>query len=238
MGREVDLIRDSLYSTYTRDAVLKWNRQSQFDERWGRQVDDSIGTAELVKNSGFHSSIYKDLDIPRDMIAFRGTEFTNGNQELKIDVIANIINAFFGSSIQYGEAREVALQADLFLMHPTDKILFTGHSLGGGLASEAAVTLGPLDAEAVTFNSAGIELEPGQSDTEVTAIYSDTDPLSWIQDRPRIQSVLAVSVEAVNIPVPDAVGLRIGLPFAGFHPIFPVCMALSNNDVALCDVSN
>ncbi|MFY0632985.1 MAG: PAAR domain-containing protein [Vannielia sp.] len=62
------------------------------------------------------------------------------------------------------------------------KVRYTGHSLGGGMASAAATASGD---PAYTFNAAGLHensMEGGDPDADVQAYYLRTDPLNRLQD--------------------------------------------------------
>jgi type VI secretion system secreted protein VgrG len=81
-------------------------------------------------------------------------------------------------------------------------VLYTGHSLGGGLASAAAVVTGR---SAVTFNAAGLNertverflgAAPSMTNENIQAYYVVGDAVSLLQD---------------FTPLPNAVGQRIPL---------------------------
>jgi hypothetical protein len=98
---------------------------------------------------GFKAGIYRDhAGGPLDyIIAFAGTEIHNLD-----DAIANLDNFFHNGAIQHHSA-----MATTYLLHKYVSELgglqATGHSLGGGLASVAALA---ASIHADTFNAAGV----------------------------------------------------------------------------------
>ena len=102
----------------------------------------------------------------------------------------------------YDRAQDVANRVDL---KSGGQVSFTGHSLGGGLASAAAVSTGQ---PATTFNAAGLShstvSEPKPA--AVDAYYVDGDVLSGAQDnRGAVIGGVAGALSATG-PVGEAVG--------------------------------
>ncbi|MDD2883231.1 MAG: hypothetical protein PHQ58_22705 [Rhodoferax sp.] len=134
--------------------------------------------------SGYFGALYRNAGDGTFIYANRGTEGPD-----KLDVRANILQAFGFESGQYTKAMEVA--RDLRATYG-DKLSFTGHSLGGGLASAQALVTG---LPATTFNAAGVNPETvrrvlgsafggawARGGSLVSAYYVQGDPLSAIQD--------------------------------------------------------
>jgi len=97
-----------------------------------------------------------------------------------------------------------------------DNLRFTGHSLGGGIASAAAVVTG---LRATTFNAAGLHSNTvgrynrslSNAPNLIRAYYSSLDVLSFGQ--------------AIT-PLPNAAGRRISLGPAGFHGMGGICSTI------------
>jgi hypothetical protein len=104
-------------------------------------------------------------------------------------MIANAGQALFGSSDQYDKSIDYA---KIISKNLGDKELtFTGHSLGGGLASANAIA---TDKKAFTFNAAGLTAATKHKasgsywgsfksyENLITAYQLTTDPLTILQD--------------------------------------------------------
>ncbi|MGQ0710283.1 MAG: hypothetical protein ACT4NV_11090, partial [Rhodoferax sp.] len=134
--------------------------------------------------SGYFGALYHNADSGQAIYANRGTEGLD-----KLDVRANVLQSFGLESGQYTKAMRFA--QDLKEIYG-DKLSFTGHSLGGGLASAQALVTG---LPATTFNAAGVNPETvrrvlgsgfggawARGGSLVSAYYVQGDPLSAIQD--------------------------------------------------------
>lgn len=199
-------------------AAAGWTRlQAQGDhlvDGNGRQI--AIDPAMLEDaTSGFRASIYQNPE-GHYVVAYAGT-----NPSERADIGADAGQAFGLDTTQYNQAIALARKAQGTL--GTGNVVFTGHSLGGGLASAAALA---TNASAVTFNSAGLSNETLRSlgfnpnavrdqvadSGQVRRYVVDGDPLTLAQqDLP--------TVPLVGSP-PNAVGheLRVAAP-AGTIPI-------------------
>lgn len=140
--------------------------------------------------SGFRSALYAHEESGRYVLAFAGTDPIEHG-----DHVNNINQALSLSSIQYTQAVSLAVDVKESLHDFTGtKLTLVGHSLGGGLASAAAIASA---SRAVTFNAAGLsgrqltlglhrgtvswlEVSPGSS--YVSAYYTSDDWLSKLQD--------------------------------------------------------
>ncbi|MES2635529.1 MAG: LysM peptidoglycan-binding domain-containing protein [Pseudomonadota bacterium] len=134
--------------------------------------------------SGYFGALYRNVENDSFIYANRGTEGPD-----KLDVRANILQAFAFESAQYTKAMEIA--RDLRTVFG-NQLSFTGHSLGGGLASAQALVTG---LPAATFNAAGLNPETirrvlgsgfenawARGSSLVSAYYVIGDPLNQIQD--------------------------------------------------------
>jgi len=144
--------------------------------------------------SGFEFGLFKDEEGL--IVAFRGT---GGNGVLS-DWITNIKQAFGFPTEQFNLAVSLASQVSAAI--PTgSSLLFVGHSLGGGLASAAALA---THRHAVTFNASGLssgtikrfDLDPSRANGLITAFHTAGDILTFLQDA---------------TPLPGAVGARVTL---------------------------
>lgn len=115
---------------------------------WTRLSDAQLEAADIDPASlndtstGFRAAIYQDGkgDV---VLAFKGTSGLN-------DWKADATQALGLNTAQYDQAVALATKAKVAF---GDNLVLTGHSLGGGLASTAAVV---DDIPAVTFNAAGV----------------------------------------------------------------------------------
>ncbi len=170
----------------------------------------SLGIAQLESYSrtstftGFAGEVYYNSVQNMFVMAFRGTE--NSIQ----DIITDMLQAVTGMSLQYNNAVKYGKQ--LVESVGVDNVMFTGHSLGGGLASAAAVATG---APAVTFNAAGLShLRGREYSPSVTAYYVENEILNGIQNttwlpdaygdryyiRPAASDVLLSSIDRHRMP--------------------------------------
>ena len=168
--------------------------------------DFGLPNARIKGDDGFLGGLFVKGD--KLVFVFGGT-----NPASLADWWTNVKQAFGFETSQYkqaaGYARDVAGHIG------TGSLRFTGHSLGGGLASIAAHVTGH---PATTYNAAGLHsntiaryssgsgLSNGAS--SIHAYHSSFDVLSILQ---RIT------------PLPDAVGQRIPLGRAGVHGMGGVC---------------
>ncbi|WP_294331886.1 Mbeg1-like protein [uncultured Sphingomonas sp.] len=146
---------------------------------------------------------------PDYVVSFRGT--TDGS-----DWKANAQQGVGLPSDQYSRA---LLLAKAIGRHPEAQVTITGHSLGGGLASAAALASGR---DAQTFNAAGLSdatIRQAQSirgDTpapKISAVYVRGEILSAIQDGgDRVAGAILGGIPgAILADAPEAYGTRIPL---------------------------
>ncbi|PSQ16495.1 hypothetical protein BRD00_10920 [Halobacteriales archaeon QS_8_69_26] len=132
--------------------------------------------------SGFFAALYRNPATDETVLAFRGSN----PLELADWTEANLPNALNQPSKQYRRAIELAND----VASEYENVTFTGHSLGGGLASAASMATGR---EAVTFNAAGpapeqmLELDTtdlltADPEEDVTAYVVRGDVVNWAQD--------------------------------------------------------
>ncbi|MBS7457148.1 Mbeg1-like protein [Coralloluteibacterium stylophorae] len=121
-------------------GIAGWNRLDD-----GELMAAGIDPAALEDSStGFRAAIYTNGDGDH-VLAFAGTDATSLR-----DWAANLGQGLGMDTSQYNQAVALAKDAKLAF---GDDLVITGHSLGGGLASSAAIA---TDSAAVTFNAAGL----------------------------------------------------------------------------------
>lgn len=146
---------------------------------------------------------------PNYVVSFRGT--TDGS-----DWKANARQGVGLPSDQYGRA---LLIAKAIRRHPDAQVTITGHSLGGGLASAAALASGR---DAQTFNAAGLsDATIRQAETmrgnapapKIAAFYVRGEILSAIQDGgDRVAGAILGGIPgALFADAPEAYGTRMPL---------------------------
>lgn len=171
-------------------------------------------------STGFRAAIYQNPQ-GQYVVAYAGTD----PSELP-DIGADATQAFGLETKQYNQAISLAKKAEVAF--GDGNVVFTGHSLGGGLASAGALA---TDASAVTFNAAGLSNETlrglGFNPNAVRDQVADSgqvrrytvnsDPLTLAQ-----QDIPAIPIPftPLTISPPNAVGheLRIALP-EGTKPV-------------------
>ncbi len=128
---------------------------------------------------GFSAGVFEDAASNTVYVAFAGTELTSVS-----DWMTNAQRGFGGDPAQYHLADMVGLAAKQTYEAQGKKVVFVGHSLGGGLAMRASRTTG---LEAIVFNSDGIpashmEQMTQQDHARIQNIFVADDPLhlpSW-----------------------------------------------------------
>lgn len=177
-------------ASYSKTAPKGWEIVNPEDLGWK-------GSQQGHDKSGFEAVLYRNQDTGEYAYTFCGT---NDDQEWVHTNGAQLIGL---TNQQY----EFAIYNTKMLKEYVgdSKLTIIGHSLGGGLASAAAVVSG---LEAITFNAAGVnpatltrwdvqKCEIGNIAKKlVTAYYMEHDILSFLQD---------------NSPAPNALGNRIML---------------------------
>lgn len=139
--------------------------------------------------SGYKAAIYKKENTY--FVAYRGTEIKLNDIKADMDLGVGEVNQQF----KLASKLATTLQKNL---PPNAKMVVTGHSLGGALASIAAAATG---AKTYTFNSAGMhpaifkELGLDTKNTNnITAFYAQNDPLSWVQDNRKLVAALLTPI--------------------------------------------
>ncbi|MGN7727171.1 Mbeg1-like protein [Luteimonas sp. 22616] len=119
----------------------------------GREIP--IDPALLSTGNGFDAAIYQN-DQGQYVVAYRGTD--NWGLTNPGDADDNGLQGLGFETGQYSDAIALAQRAEQ--VFGDGNVVVTGHSLGGGLASAAALATG---ASGVTFNAAGLSNETLES---------------------------------------------------------------------------
>ncbi len=119
---------------------------------WHKASDEELAAFGLSpeelhpQGSGFNAEIYiSDVPGAKPVMAFEGTDFSDPN-----DVNADVAQALGEPEEYYNRAMNLATQIS---QRTGGEVEFTGHSLGGGLATAASQVTG---AQAIVSNPAGV----------------------------------------------------------------------------------
>jgi hypothetical protein len=186
------------------DAFRRWRRNPDYQ----RYVKDRLELADLAYGvggkdipdgwevvdeypgtDGFSATVFRNPDTKEVVISYRGT-----NPEERDDIREDALNAANLPSSQGRQAIELARHvADDPALAGYD-VSYTGHSLGGSLASTASIATG---SPATTFNAAGVgggnydqALDAGgkgKSEKQIVNYYTNLDPLTATQDLFEVQ---------------------------------------------------
>ncbi len=143
-GRDADYARLAQAAYEEGDPIPDGWRKVDADELKKLGIDPS----ELDTANGMQATIYQNAD-GKYVLAFRGTE---PSRQPALD-IANDIEGGVATSPQVVDA--INLSTKLAKAVGRENVDFTGHSLGGELASAGALATG---GKAVTFNAAGLSV--------------------------------------------------------------------------------
>jgi hypothetical protein len=163
---------------------------------------------------GFKAMVYQDYITGKDqyVLTFGGTD---DKTLFAGDWSNNISQAVGASGPQYNEAITIARKLVQNPNIPKDHLVVTGHSLGGGLASVAAI-IGNFPGD--TFNAAWLSMNtlgsdplfgPGAANRPVDAFYTDYDILT------NFQFWMAIPLVRVGAPVPLDSPFDVDMALAG-----------------------
>ena len=187
-GRDADYARLAQAAYETGDPIPDGWRKVDAEELKKLGIDPS----ELDTESGMQASVYQNAD-GKYVLAFRGTELgltVQGAKDVGNDILGGTVTSF-----QVNDA--ISLSTKLAKAVGRENVDFTGHSLGGELASAAALATGGA---AVTFNAAGLsdtsqalargkcidnfgyDAQAPKDGSNVKAYSFVLDPLNGVQD--------------------------------------------------------
>src|SRR3546814_1531109 len=121
------------------------------------RTDTLFPYTTLFRSNGFDAAIYQN-DQGQYVVAYRGTD--NWGVANPGDADDNALQGMGFETGQYSDAIALAQRAEQ--VFGEGNVVVTGHSLGGGLASAAALATG---ASGVTFNAAGLSNERSEEHT-------------------------------------------------------------------------
>ncbi|MFL0356388.1 hypothetical protein ACI5KX_07885 [Erythrobacter sp. GH1-10] len=191
------------------------------------ELRDRLGISnpnEMLEPDGsdFRARVYKkgEGDNAEYVIGYRGTQTGS-------DWKQNLIQGSGGQSDSYDRAKRLAAVTDAHGEANGNPVSFTGHSLGGGMASAASAHTGR---PASTFNAAGLNANTvggayPDPPAPTNAYFTPTDPLSAMQDnrRPLLAGITAgVSyIPVVGPALASGLGAWVGGNEATGTPVLP-----------------
>jgi hypothetical protein len=171
----------------TQGAPEGWTRVT------GDQLPPELRNATFESGTGFYAALYRSDIDGSYVLTYRGTEMTTWQDW----VLGNGQNVGMPSP-QYAQAVNLAHQVEAAY---GNNVSFSGHSLGGGLASAAALATGrPAD----TFNAAGIHND--------SYLYYGLDRgNAGLIDAYRVNGEILTTAQQWT-PLPNAPGNAINMP--------------------------
>ena len=151
--REGEAGRDA---DYARLAQAAYETGDPIPDGW-RKVDAEelkklgINPFYLNPGNGMQASVYQNAD-GKYVVAFRGTELGLTLEGAK-DLFSDYLGGTYTGMVSPQVLSAIALSTKVAKAVGPENVDFTGHSLGGELASVAAIATG---GQAVTFNAAGV----------------------------------------------------------------------------------
>ncbi len=153
-------------------------------------------------NTGFRAMLYQSRDTQEIVVVYRGVRKSNLIRDSQTCLSQGL---GFGAAAYQQAIKLAKAVAEVY----GDKVTFTGHSMGGGLAAAAAIV---ANRPAVTFNSAGVHpvtleefgLDDATINERLKAIENYYVPGEWLStlQRPRFIK----SAAGIHIPLPDVRG--------------------------------
>ncbi|NVE01905.1 DUF2974 domain-containing protein, partial [Massilia sp. BJB1822] len=220
--------QEMVFGLLNRDVYFQNEISELMPRGWGRVTVESdlrafgISSEILIdKDQGYFGALYRNKNTETYVYANRGTDE-------RIDWAHNFLQSVGKSSSQYERAIEIARR--LKSSEIAAQLTFTGHSLGGGLASAQSIVTG---IPGITFNAAGLNpatVAPYGPNLmtrapSIRAYYVQGELLSTMQDSGATvvsstaawlgSPLLGVGSYAALSRLPKATGLRVALDAVG-----------------------
>ncbi len=202
-----DTLKDPALTDAERDRISQYERVSDRDLK-RLKLDPRM--FHPPNDKGFYAQLYKKGDTY--ILAYRGTK------EMPNDAIEDGLQGVGISIDQYNKSVDLA-NAVKTALPPDQKVIITGHSLGGGLA---AIASGATSYPTYTYNAAGVHdytlaknAVKRESMSHVQAYNASSDPLNMAQDnREVLLSHMGWLGAAVYLThgLPRAAGQRMQIP--------------------------
>lgn len=206
-ARNKAILSEDTYNTNPtqadRDKLLSETGYRRLDPvKDAKELRDQLGIRnpkELLAPDGtdFRANVYAKGAAPNVeyVVGYRGTQ-------TGADWKQNLIQGSGGQSDSYDRAKRLASITDAHAQKNGHGLSFTGHSLGGGMASAASAHTGR---SASTFNAAGLNANAvGGSypnpPAPTKAYFTSTDPLSALQDN-RAPLLAGITAGVSSIPL-------------------------------------
>lgn len=153
-------------------------------------------------NTGFRAMLYQSKSEQEIVVVYRGVRRSNILRDSQTCLSQGL---GFGAPV-YRQAVELAKAV---VEAYGDKVVFTGHSMGGGLAAAASIV---TDRPSVTFNGAGVHpttlkgfgIDNAAIDERLKAIRNYYVPGEWLSTLQR--PCFVKSAAGIHIPLPDVRG--------------------------------
>ncbi|MBA4077818.1 MAG: hypothetical protein C0508_22510 [Cyanobacteria bacterium PR.023] len=197
-----NLVSGDVYLDYSSAENGNADKVARMQEAMGyfdvrRLSDDELSKLNLDPKkfvhdkSGYYAALYKDDVTGSYLLANRGTESLR-------DVVTDMVNNFGGVDAQFERAVSLANTVGAH-KEVGENLTFTGHSLGGALASAQAAAY--ETGVAITFNAAGLPRRVAekldldfsdQSRSRIQANYLQGDAVSIAQDSMLVDGLAAL----------------------------------------------
>jgi Ca2+-binding RTX toxin-like protein len=175
------------------------------------RLPGELGYKTIGGISGFEASAFDYQG--KIVIAFAGT-----NTDQKADLIANLVLGLGFNHIQLLQAAEFYLSIKNNPAYAGKEIVFTGHSLGGGLAAAMGVF---FNKQAVTFDPAPFRLAVTNANADAIKTYLASNHPDWLQDSDlasytTVEGIVGRSVPTISaalaaalLPISPALSLKV-----------------------------